>query len=388
MGQVRLQSGMSKGARRKPASSRGVRLSPTGRRKDGRFQPNIVTRGARSVSLRARSFDASTLQFEFVLASETPCRTYRITRNWDLVEVEEVLPMSAISTLKRKNGWPLLDCHSSWSARDVLGRITALRVEGTELIGTAFLSDRDDVAGIARDLETGVLCEFSVGFDIIEDGDVVERAGKLPLVTVKEWTVREGSLVPIPADDTAFMRMSARSLSHARASGRSGSVPTIITAANGNRTMTNEELAALLTGFRSAHDALMTGLEGLVSDAGTDDDIDAEAEAAAEEARAAVLAKRSKGGKPAGQTETTTERSAAEKATILGLRTACAKRGLKDEFDAMEKSGASIAELRGVLSAGLRTNANEIDGTTKPTTAARGKLVSFDQTSRGKAAAK
>ena len=126
---------------------------------------------------------------------------------------------------------------------------------------------------------------------------------------------------------------------------------------------------------RSLSEAIATALSTAI-------DASVAAEAAAEEARAAFLAKRGKQGK----TPAAGERSAQDKAAIAGLRAACGKRGLKDEFDALETSGASMAELRGVLAAGLRTNGTEVDGSAAPATGKRGKLVRFDETSRGKAA--
>ena len=168
--------------------------------------------------MRNETFDTKTRTFTFVLASETPVRTWRIDEAWNYVEVDEVLPMKGLRGLDGFRGCPLLDTHSSWSVRDVLGRITALRVEGSELVGDAFLSDREDVAGVARDLETGVLGEFSVGFDILDHGTIKMRKGDVPLVTIAEWSVREGSLVPLPADSTAIMRSGARARSSLRLS--------------------------------------------------------------------------------------------------------------------------------------------------------------------------
>lgn len=337
-----------------------------------RFKPQ-ATRGLRAAATPPTSFDPKERTFTFVLATERPCRTYRWA-GWDIVEVDEVLPMSGLVEIERLVGSPILNSHSSWNLRDVIGVITGAKVEGDKLVCTGQLSERSDVADIARDIGAGVLTSMSVGFSILEDGIAFERDGDVPLVTVRKWKALEASVVPVPADDDAKIR------------GRRGRTSHRTGASDMDAELFKRSLSEAITA------AISTAIDKIAVDADAgneaDDGIDAEAEAAAEEARAAVLAKRSKGGKPAGQADTTTERSAADKGIIAGLRAACKKRGLETEFEAMEKSGASIAQLRDVLAAGLRTNTTEIDGTTKPSTGTRGKLVSFDQTSRGKAAAK
>lgn len=338
-----------------------------------RFKPQ-ATRGLRAAATPPTSFDPKARTFTFVLATERPCRTYRWA-GWDVVEVDEVLPMSDLVEIERLVGSPILNSHSSWNLRDVIGVITGAQVEGDKLVCTGQLSERSDVADIARDIGAGVLTSMSVGFQIVEDGLAFERDGDVPLVTVKRWKALEASVVPVPADDDAKIRGGRRPSTRNTAPRQ------------GARGMTPDELKTLLNStFSTVTDTLVSALT--VDDG--EPDLDAEADAAAEEARAAFLAKRS-GAKP-GQAPTAPvagERSAAEKATILGLRTACAKRGLGEEFKVMEESGATIAELRGVLAAGLRTNGTEIDGTTRPSTNARsGKLISFDESGTAKRQAK
>lgn len=150
--------------------------------------------------------------------------------------------------------------------------------------------------------------------------------------------------------------------------------------------MTPEELTALLTEtFAGVTETLVAALTATDGEEGTDADLEAEAEAAAEEARAAVLAK--KGGKKGAGESENGERSAADKAAIVGLRTACQKRGLLAEFTALEKAGGTLAELRGVLAAGLKTVRSEIDPTQRNGSGQkRGTLVGFKDTVRGKAA--
>ena len=72
--------------------------------------------GMPAVGIRARSFDPKIRTFEFVLASETPCRTYRYDRNWNCIKVDDDLPMSAVTSLVRDNGWALQEIATASTA--------------------------------------------------------------------------------------------------------------------------------------------------------------------------------------------------------------------------------------------------------------------------------
>ena len=81
--------------------------------------------------------------------------------------------------------------------------------------------------------------------------------------------------------------------------------------------------------------------------------------------------------------------AAAQAAQIRSLREACKRNGRASEFEALEKSGADIAELRSLLVASIRTSAEEIDTTQKPASGKRGGgLVAFSETARGGKAGK
>ena len=72
---------------------------------------------------------------------------------------------------------------------------------------------------------------------------------------------------------------------------------------------------------------------------------------------------------------------------LKALREACKKNGRSAEFDALEKSGAEISELRSLLVASIRTSDVEIDSTQKPSAGARSlKDIKFENTTAGKRA--
>lgn len=321
-----------------------------------RFAPS-TTRGLRSAAARPQTYDPATRTFEFVLASEKPCRTWRWGKGWDFVEIDEVLPMSGLEELASLRGAPILNSHSSWRLNDVIGVIEKAWIERDKLVCKGRLSGREGVDDIAGDIESGVLTSFSVGFQILEDGVAKDRKGDVPLLTVKRWKALEASVVAIPADDTAKIRSASGAKPTLRNATRSAPVD-----AETFRT----RMAELFAGVTDQMIELITE--------GDDDQTETE----------------TKPGKTERSAETPPAPSAAAQAAqIRSLREACKRNGREAEFKALADSGADIAELRSLLVASIRTSAEEIDTTQKPASGKRGGgLVAFSETARGGKAAK
>lgn len=99
---------------------------------------------------------------------------------------------------------PLLDTHRRESTRDILGNLTAARVEGGLLIGTITISKRHEA--LLDDIEEGTLRNISVGYTVNAFRDEADRAtGRLVRIATG-WTLKEASFVPIPADAGATVR--------------------------------------------------------------------------------------------------------------------------------------------------------------------------------------
>lgn len=99
---------------------------------------------------------------------------------------------------------PVLDTHRRESTRDILGNLTAARVEGGLLVGTITISKRH--AALLDDIEEGTLRSISVGYTINAFRDEADRAtGRLVRIATG-WTLKEASFVPIPADAGATVR--------------------------------------------------------------------------------------------------------------------------------------------------------------------------------------
>jgi len=321
--------------------SSGVRLAPG------------PSRGLRAAVTQPKSWDAKSRTFEGTLASETPCRTYRLTPRWDVVEVEEVLPMSALVDVEKLVGAPLLDSHSYWQVSSVVGVVEAAEVRGSGLWVRLRLSDRTAVDGIATDIESGILNSLSVGFEILDDGEVVERAGKLPLVTVRKWRAHEASLVAIPADETAKIRSAVGATS--KTVKRLNSMP-----------MDADT-------FRARAAELFAGLADEMVNLLADDSGD---ETTGTQTTTVTQTDDTAGGLTAAQ----------RTAKLRSIRDVCKKRGFEAEFSALEATDASLDKFQDLLIASLRTSDTEIDTTARPGAGQRGKLLSFSETTRGKAA--
>lgn len=103
-------------------------------------------------------------------------------------------------------GSPVLDGHRQGSARDVIGTITAYRMEGPNLVATIQLSRAADAASIITRIQEGTLKGVSIGYRVSRYADSVDPISKARVRTAAAWTISEVSAVPIPADPGATFR--------------------------------------------------------------------------------------------------------------------------------------------------------------------------------------
>lgn len=167
---------------------------------------NLTTRNA-AFGLRQSpaSLDDTARTVDFVLATEGRVPVW----DWERGMIDEILLMSGCSFPEQV---PLLDAHSRTSIEDQLGSLRGLRVEGDKLLATAHFSSTAQEA--FRKVAEGHLTDISVGYSVdasvwIPEGETESIAGRSfagPVRVVSQWTVREGSLTPIGADDAAKAR--------------------------------------------------------------------------------------------------------------------------------------------------------------------------------------
>lgn len=177
---------------------------------------NLQTRDltTRSLTVRSETLDEETRSVEAVLATEQVTTVF----DWGRLElVDESLRMSGAQFGGQV---PMLETHQRWSLDSILGSIRELKVEGSKLIGRLFFAEGDERAESAwRKVRQGHLTDVSIGYRVekggfrdISPGQAVTidgkeiKAGTRVLRITTTWTLREGSLVPIGADDAAKIR--------------------------------------------------------------------------------------------------------------------------------------------------------------------------------------
>lgn len=156
------------------------------------------------------SVDVASRSFEMIIATETPVRTIiknplqdNVEADDYFIEVDEVLLASGLD-LSRAPGMPLVDTHATYEGlQKLLGKITNIRVEGTQVLGLGTLNSRN--ADLVGDIADGFYNQISAGF-CVNAYELEYRDGDVPLAFATSWTLHEASLVPVGADPNASVR--------------------------------------------------------------------------------------------------------------------------------------------------------------------------------------
>jgi len=118
---------------------------------------------------------------------------------------ELVVDESAIDMTRLNNGSaPVLNTHSSYTLDDVIGVVDRAWVASGEGRAVLRLSEREEVAGLVRDIESGIIKNISCGYNV-RKYEIISAAnrtdgGTVPLYRAVDWEPAELSFVPIPAD--------------------------------------------------------------------------------------------------------------------------------------------------------------------------------------------
>jgi len=167
----------------------------------------------RSISIRAgepSTLDEDKRSVEITLATENPALVFDFNR---FEVVWEVLIIAGCEFPKSRQ-IPMLDVHSRFSLGSVLGSIRDLKKQGAELVGRAVFSSAESVSETWTKIREGHLTDFSAGYKSIDSQWVPEKETyeyrgvtyKGPILVTKKWKIREGSVVPIGADELATAR--------------------------------------------------------------------------------------------------------------------------------------------------------------------------------------
>ena len=129
---------------------------------------------------------------------------------WDDSYIEE-LSMDAdhVDLARLNNGAPCLNNHHNYDLRDMLGSIFrgSAKIEDGKGVATIRLSQREDVAGLNKDIVAGVISKISVGYRVnVFEEHLPTEEGKMRTLKAIDWTPMEVSFVCIPADDGSESR--------------------------------------------------------------------------------------------------------------------------------------------------------------------------------------
>lgn len=133
-------------------------------------------------------------------------------------------------------GAPVLDDHQARGLRNILGVVEEATIEAGRGTATIRFSSRPEVEPIVRDVQAGVIRNVSVGYGVQQWREEVDRQTGIRTRTATEWTPRELSFVPMPADPGATVRSSTLS-----------ETTTQDPPANENRAETNQQIRTVAT---------------------------------------------------------------------------------------------------------------------------------------------
>lgn len=199
--------------------------------RDEDYATRVMEMTTRGLSLRAASVDEGTRSVEAVLSTDNPVRVF----DWRRYEpIDEVLVTSGAQLPSRI---VMLDAHFRWSNDSVVGSIREIRVEGNQIVGRLYFAEgpKDSPEErIWQKVRQGHITDVSVGYRVDDYVDIppgttqtvggrTYTARKLTLRVSTNWTPREGSVVPIGADEFAKIR-SELGLANANAPNRERSM--------------------------------------------------------------------------------------------------------------------------------------------------------------------
>ncbi len=106
---------------------------------------------------------------------------------------------------RMQQGAPLLNTHSRYDVRDVIGVVERAWMEGGEGRALVRFSERAEVDPIWQDVKSGILRNVSVGY-VVRKYEITENANELPIYRAVDWQPFEVSMVPVGADAGAGTR--------------------------------------------------------------------------------------------------------------------------------------------------------------------------------------
>ncbi|WP_271300644.1 prohead protease/major capsid protein fusion protein [Sphingomonas sp. CV7422] len=165
-----------------------------------RRQPQAGGRGTRSLTLAPDSYDADAHTVEAILSTGAAVQRYYFTEELEI-------SAEAIDLARVAGGvCPLLDTHNQYEVGAQIGRVTTVRVEGSQLIGTLQFDQTATGQEIEARVSRGELRAISIGYRVTRWQITATDDNDNETWRAVAWELLEASLVPVPADPNAVVR--------------------------------------------------------------------------------------------------------------------------------------------------------------------------------------
>jgi len=157
----------------------------------------------RAAQIEPTTFDAEKRTVDVVFTTGAKVLRYD-WRNDRYYDEELVISTDAVDLSRMNAGASVLNTHSQWDLRDVIGVVERAWIDGAEGMATVRMSERPELAGIVADVQSGVIRHISAGYSVQAMEMVAPEArtdgGARWLYRATRWTPAEISFVPVPAD--------------------------------------------------------------------------------------------------------------------------------------------------------------------------------------------
>lgn len=165
-----------------------------------RRQPQAGGRGTRSLTLAPGSYDAEAHTVEAVLSTGAAVARYYFTEELEISA--EAIDLGRVAS----GVCPLLDTHNQYEVGAQIGRVTSVRVEGAQLIGTLQFDQTVTGQEIEARVSRGELRAISIGYRVTRWQITATDDNDNETWRAVAWELLEASLVPVPADPNAVVR--------------------------------------------------------------------------------------------------------------------------------------------------------------------------------------
>lgn len=219
-------------------------------------QTRFLPTQQRAATIAPSTYNAQTRSVEVVWTTGARGRRFDFWTG-QAYEEELVVSSEAVDLSRLNNGQaPVLNTHDAYALENIIGVVERAWIDGAEGRAVVRLSDREDIAGLVRDIQNGIIKNISVGYNV-QRYDITQPqnrtdGGTVPLYRAVRWMPAELSFVPIPFDAATGTRAASADERGAACEfvqdAASPSPPTVGTTAatstTEGRSMSDETLAA------------------------------------------------------------------------------------------------------------------------------------------------